>query len=283
MQKDEGSRKHEAGLVSRAAAKIQTLGFPTPPLAIVMGSGFQNLGEDWQEQAELVYGKIPGFEKVTVAGHEGRLRLGTLAGRNLLILCGRTHYYEGHSIETVTFPMRVLAALGIRHVLLTNAAGGIHSRFRPGDFMGLRDHINFMGCSPLRGSVGHGGERFVDLSDTYDQDLRKLLRRAATRLKIRYHEGTYLAVAGPNYETPAEIRAFRSWGADAVGMSTVPEAIVARQCGLSVAGLSCITNWAAGRRAGALSHGEVLRMADRVANTSARLITEFVRLYGLRN
>ena len=182
-------------------------------------------------------------------------------------------------METVTFAVRTLAEFGVRDLLLTNAAGGIHRRFRPGDFMGLRDHINLMGTNPLRGEAAPDRERFVDLTQTYDPRLRRLLRKAATRARARFHPGVYLAVSGPSYETPAEIRAFARLGADAVGMSTVPEAIVARQCGLRVAGLSCITNLAAGRSRGELSHREVLETAARVQEKAAGLVEHFVRLY----
>ena len=180
----------------------------------------------------------------------------------------------------VTFPIRVMAAFGIRDLLLTNAAGGINHRFRPGDFMVLSDHINLMGVNPLRGASTPGLPRFVDLTHTYDSDLNRLLRKAAHGGKLRLHSGVYLAVSGPSYETPAEIRAFARLGADAVGMSTVPEAIVARQCGLNVAAVSCITNLAAGRSGQSLSHAEVLETAERVRNLAAHLLNNFATLYG---
>jgi purine-nucleoside phosphorylase len=195
------------------------------------------------------------------------------------LLSGRAHFYEGHPMEVVTFPIRVLAAFGVSALLLTNAAGGIHRRLRPGDFMCLSDHINLMGVNPLRGAPVPGLERFVDLSEVYAPELRRLLAVAARKARARLHSGVYLAVSGPSYETPAEIRAFARLGADAVGMSTVPEAIVARQCGLRVAGLSCITNLAAGRARGALSHSEVLETAARVRQTAAALIEHFVKLH----
>jgi purine-nucleoside phosphorylase len=179
-----------------------------------------------------------------------------------------------------TFPVRALAAYGIRDLLLTNAAGGINRAFRPGDFMVLTDHISFMGVNPLVGQYIEGLPRFVDMTVAYDSDLRRLLVRAGKQCGVKLRSGVYLAVSGPSYETPAEIRAFARLGADAVGMSTVPEAIVARQCGLRVAGLSCITNLAAGRSRGPLSHAEVLETGEKVKNLAAGLLETVARLYG---
>ena len=207
---------------------------------------------------KISYAKIPGFPKPTVSGHAGELYFGHLGRTPVLVLSGRAHFYEGHDMERVTFATRTLAALGITDLLLTNAAGGINKKFRPGDFMVLTDHINFMGVNPLRGgdalspSVSVTGAslpplpRFVDLTETYDKKLHELLFKAGKISKLKLQRGVYLAVSGPSYETPAEIRAFAKLGADAVGMSTVPEAIVARQYGMRVAAVSCITNLAAG-------------------------------------
>jgi purine-nucleoside phosphorylase len=195
-------------------------------------------------------------------------------------LSGRAHFYEGHEMERVTFATRTLAAFGINDLLLTNAAGGINKKFRAGDFMVLTDHINFMGTNPLRGPQDKNLPRFVDLTETYDKKLRELLFRAGKISKLKLQRGVYLAVSGPSYETPAEIRAFAKLGADAVGMSTVPEAIAARQCGLNVAAVSCVTNLAAGSNRGSLSHTEVLATAERVKNSGAALIRNFAELYG---
>ena len=180
----------------------------------------------------------------------------------------------------VTFPVRVMAACGVRDLLLTNAAGGISRRFRPGDFMVVTDHINLMGANPLRGGALPDLPRFIDLTCAYDQGLCRLVRRASDGSGAKLWTGTYLAVCGPSYETPAEIRGFARLGADAVGMSTVPEVIVARQCGLKVAAISCISNLAAGRSSKMLSHAEVLETAERVKNAAARLLRNFARLYG---
>jgi inosine/guanosine/xanthosine phosphorylase family protein len=197
----------------------------------------------------------------------------------LIVLSGRAQYYEGHPMEAVTFSIRVLAAMGIKSVLLTNAAGGISSKFKRGDFMFFTDHINFMGVNPLRGWSSNELPRFVDLTDTYDVELAKLLKKAADKAKARAFPGVYLAVSGPSYETPAEIRAYEKLGADAVGMSTVPEAIIARQCGLRVAALSCITNLAAGRSKEKLSHKEVLETGEAAKPVACRLLENFAHLY----
>jgi purine-nucleoside phosphorylase len=182
-------------------------------------------------------------------------------------------------MSVVTFPVRALAACGVRALLLTNAAGAISSKLGRGDFMALKDHINFMGTNPLRDAAASEAMRFVDMSEPYDAGLRRLLVRAAKDCRVRLRSGIYIAVSGPSYETPAEISAFGRWGADAVGMSTVPEAIVARQCGLRVAALSCITNLAAGRNQAGLSHAEVLETAALVKNDSSRLLERFAALF----
>ena len=251
-----------------------------PALAMVLGSGFSSVLSKCTVVFEIPYSAIPGFPRSAVAGHQGKFCFCFLAKVPIVVLSGRAHYYEGHSMEAVTYAMRVLAAMGVKAVLLTNAAGGIASKFKAGDFMGLTDHINFMGANPLRGWTGEQWPRFVDLSDTYDAELTRFLKKAADKAKARFSTGVYLAVAGPSYETPAEIRAFAKLGADAVGMSTVPEAIVARQCGLRVAGLSCITNLAAGRNKEKLSHQEVLDAGTAAGPVAARLLEQFTELYG---
>jgi purine-nucleoside phosphorylase len=248
-------------------------------LAIVLGTGFQYALSRLAVNARAPYKQLPGFPRLSVSGHRGELLIGKLGGTPVLVLSGRAHYYEGHLMEAVTFPIRVLAAYGIRDLLLTNAAGGINPKFRPGDFMVLADHINLIGSNPLRGTTVDADSRFVDLTTTYAQELRRLMLRAARRCAVRLHSGIYLAVSGPSYETPAEIRAFATLGADAVGMSTVPEATVARQCGLRVAGLSCITNPAAGLHSRPLSHTEVLQTAQRVEHLMADLVEKFAELY----
>ncbi len=260
------------------ATRVLQRAFPAQPaLGIVLGSGFHGADGLVEAARRIPFGEIPGFAAATVAGHKGEAVLGTLCHCPVVVLSGRAHAYEGHSLAGVTFPIRVLAALGIRALLLTNAAGAINRKFAPGEFMALKDHLNFMGGSPLAGPVWPGWSRFVDLSSVYDPELRRLARAAARAVGVRLHEGVYAAVPGPNYETPAEIRALGRLGADAVGMSTVPEAIVARQCGLPVLALSCLTNPAAGLARKALAHEDVLRVAAAARDRGTRLIEEWVR------
>jgi purine-nucleoside phosphorylase len=251
-----------------------------PALAIVLGSGFQEAVSRMKVEREIGYEKLPGFPPVGVSGHAGKVVLGNLGGTPVLVLSGRAHYYEGHSMEVVTFAMRALAEFGIKDLLLTNAAGGVNVSFRPGNFMVLTDHINMMGTNPLRGPAWPGRPRFVDMTRTYDRKLSELLHRAGRQCGLRLRSGVYLAVSGPTYETPAEVRAFGRLGADAVGMSTVPEAIVARQCGLQVIGMSCITNLAAGLGGDKLSHAEVLETAEKVKHSAALLLQAFAKEYG---
>ncbi len=263
-----------------AAARVKKLSRLRPSLALVLGTGFHHVLSELEVDAEISYEELPGFPPTGVSGHEGKLFIGHLGGTPIMVLSGRAHYYEGHPMTKVTFAVRALSACGIQDLLLTNAAGGVNRRFRPGDFMVVTDHINLMGTNPLRGETMPGLPRFVDLTCTYDEGLRCLLRQAGQKCGAQLQSGTYLAVCGPSYETPAEILAFAKLGADAVGMSTVPEVIVARQCGLKVAALSCITNLAAGRSRKTLSHTEVLETAERVRKVAAQLLINFAELYG---
>jgi purine-nucleoside phosphorylase len=273
-------RKPKPSLVHQAVARIAKLSLLRPTLALILGSGFHHVLSELQIVGRLSYAKIPGFPPTGVAGHFGELLVGKLGGTPVLVLSGRAHFCEGHPMDVVTFATRTLAACGIRDLLVTNAAGGLNRTFRPGDFMVLTDHIHLMGTNPLCGPAMPDQPRFVDLTQAYDPGLSALLHRAgkATRLKLR--TGVYLAVSGPSYETPAEIRAFATLGADAVGMSTVPEVIVARQCGLRVAGVSCITNLAAGRSKNPLSHAEVLETAEGAKHVAANFLKTFAQLYG---
>src|SRR5215468_8211472 len=247
-----------------AAERLKKLSKLRPTVGMVLGSGFHHVLQELEVDAEISYQKLPGFPPVGVTGHAGKLYIGRLGGTPVLILSGRAHFYEGHPMTLVTFAVRTLAAYGISELLLTNAAGGVNRSFRAGDFMMLTDHINFMGTNPLRGAEIADMPRFVDLTEAYDKGLRRLMERAAKACGLKLRSGVYLAVTGPSYETPSEIQAFGRLGADAVGMSTVPETIVARQCGVKVAGISCITNLAAGRSREPLSHREVLETAERV-------------------
>jgi|ERR1051325_970157 purine-nucleoside phosphorylase len=266
-----------------AAERLRKLSLLRPKLAMILGSGFHHVLGKLDVDKEIPYQKLPGFPPVGVKGHAGQLYIGRLGGTPVMLLSGRAHFYEGHPMSLVTFAVRTLAAYGIRDLLLTNAAGGLNRNFRVGDFMSLTDHINFMGANPLRGAEIAGMPRFVDLTDAYDDGLRRLMQRAAKTCHLKLRSGVYLAVTGPSYETPAEIRAFACLGADAVGMSTVPETIVARQCGMKVAGISCITNLAAGRSGEPLSHKEVLDTAERVKSMAAQLLIQFAKLYGRQN
>ena len=251
-----------------------------PTLGLVLGSGFKGAVSDLKPDLVLDFQELLGFPRTAVPGHDGKLLVGRLDGTPLVVLSGRAHYYEGFTMEQVTFAVRVLAAFGVKDLLLTNAAGGLRRSFKPGDFMILNDHINLMGANPLRGPAWPTGPRFLDLTQTYCLELQKLLRQAGKAARIKLHSGVYLAVSGPSYETPAEIEAFARLGADAVGMSTVPEAVVARHCGLNVAAVSCITNLAAGRSAGKLDHADVLAAGDLAKPQAALLLRNFINLYG---
>jgi purine-nucleoside phosphorylase len=270
---------HSTRPATAAALIRRRIGKP-PTLAFILGSGFQRALEGFEPEVTIPYREIPGFPSAGVSGHAGRLLAGKWHGERLLVLSGRAHYYEGHSMEEVTFPVRALAQLGVLDLVLTNAAGAINRKYRAGDFMLFTDHLNWMGANPLRGPMMEGWPRFVDLNAAYDPRLRRLLKKAASKGKVRVREGVYAAVSGPSYETPAEIRAYARLGADAVGMSTVPEAIVARQCGLAVAAVSCITNLAAGLQRSGMSHTDVLNAAEKSRSQAARLLGGFVALHG---
>ena len=249
-----------------------------PRLAIVLGSAFGQVAEEVGDSAAVAFADVPGCAASGVEGHAGQFVIGRLGGVDVLLQAGRLHYYEGHSMDQVTFPIRVMAAFGVEQVLLTNAAGGIATGLAVGDFMRITDHINLMGANPLRGETPVGLPGFVDMSAAYSESLGQALGQAAADCGIELKSGVFAAVSGPSYETPAEIRAFAKLGADAIAMSTVPEAIVARQLGLEVAGLSCITNAAAGLGTSAISHDEVLEQAVSLSNKATKLLTRFCEL-----
>ena len=246
-----------------------------PRLAIVLGSAFGQVAEVVTDAKRVGFTDLPGCAKPGVDGHAGQFIIGRLGGAEVLLQAGRLHYYEGHSMAKVTYPIRVMAAFGIEKLLLTNAAGGIAEDLAVGDFMRITDHINLMGDNPLRGIATATLPRFVDMSTAYSEPLGQALGQAAPNSGIELKSGVFAAVPGPSYETPAEIRAFASLGADAIAMSTVPETIVARQLGLDVAGLSCITNAAAGLAQSAISHEEVLQQSCRSGSQAAKLLTSF--------
>jgi purine-nucleoside phosphorylase len=258
--------------VNEAAEFLRGRGFGGGDVGIVLGSGLGAFAEQMSESFGLDYGDIPHWPASRVIGHAGRLMGGGVAGRRVLALAGRAHFYEGHDLRTVTFAVRVLGRLGIRTLLLTNAAGGINTKFTQGALMIIDDHINLLGSNPLVGpNEERFGLRFPDMSEVYSRRLRDVADSVARDIGLPVEHGVYIAVHGPSYETPAEIRAFRSWGADAVGMSTVPEAIVARHMGLEVLGISCITNMAAGVLPQPLHHEEVMA-------TTVRVRAEFIAL-----
>jgi xanthosine phosphorylase len=247
-------------------------------VGLVLGSGLGAIADDVEAAVSIPYGELPGFPVGGVAGHAGRLVLGRLADRRVAVLQGRAHLYEGIAPATIREPIRTLRGLGAQTVLLTNAAGSVHPDVGPGRLMAIADHINLTGANPLTGPNDEEiGPRFPNLRDAYDPQLRAALHVAAARTGIDLAEGVYLAVAGPTFETPAEIRAFRSLGADAVGMSTVPETIVARHAGLRVAAVSVITNLAEGLSDEALSHDQTLAAADAAAADLRRLVHAFLQ------
>lgn len=244
-----------------------------PKSVIVLGSGLGVMAEEIVDKVVIPYKEIPHFPLSTVAGHAGELIIGNLNYAPVIAMNGRFHFYEGYDFEQITFPIRVFSLLGVKNIILTNAAGGINFNYAPGDFMIIRDHINFSGVSPLRGkNMDEFGPRFPDMTNLYDPELSTMIRDLATAGKMNINEGVYAYLQGPNFETPAEIKALRTLGADAVGMSTVPEAIVARHCGIKVAGISCITNMAAGILDQPLSHEEVNETAALVRDQFKELI-----------
>jgi purine-nucleoside phosphorylase len=244
-----------------------------PATAVVLGSGLGGFASSLDRAASIPYSEIPNWPVSNVVGHEGRLVIGEAAGRPIAALSGRAHFYEGHDLRRVTFGTRVLGVLGVKTLILTNAAGGINSGFAPGDLMVIDDHINLLGSSPLTGPNDERfGVRFPDLTNVYSPRLRHLADEAAAALGLTLRHGVYAACHGPSYETPAEVRYLRTIGADAVGMSTVPEAIVARHMGIDVLGISCITNFAAGVLPQPLNHDEVLETAKQVRDTFIALL-----------
>ncbi len=255
---------------------------PVPPVVgVILGSGLGELAGRVEEAVRIPYAEIPGFPASAVVGHSGVLVAGRIGGVPLAVLSGRIHYYEGHSMHAVVQPARVLALLGCRTVVVTNAAGGIDRSLRAGDLMLIEDHINLFGSNPLVGpNRDELGPRFPDMSDAYRADLRALAESVARRCRVPLKKGVYVGVHGPSYETPAEIRAFRTLGADAVGMSTVPEVIALNHMGVGVIGISCITNMAAGVLRKPLVHEEVLATTERVKDRFVKLLVALVAAVG---
>jgi len=251
-----------------------------PTLAVILGSGLGALADLIETPVSIKFENIPGFHASTVAGHHGRLIFGRLQQVQVAVMQGRIHAYEGHDMPTVVRLLRALHLLGAKDLLVTNAAGGINPRFGAGDFMIINDHLNLMGVNPLRGpNLDELGPRFPDMSQAYDAELISLAAEAAAHTNVQIHQGIYAACSGPSYETPAEVRMLALLGADAVGMSTVPEVIAARHMGMRVTGISCISNAAAGLSGQPLSHVEVEQTANRVSQDFIALILHFIELY----
>jgi purine-nucleoside phosphorylase len=261
-----------ARIAAATEAITQRLGDLRPGIAVVLGSGLGHLAERVGDAIRIPYADIPGFHAPTVQGHKGELVVGSLAGRIVVVQSGRFHMYEGHSADEAALPVRVFASLGVRTLVVTNAAGGINRGFAPGTVMMIRDHINLTGRTPLEGPALPGEERFPDMSAAYDAKLRTRARQVADQEGLELAEGVYAGLLGPSYETPAEVDYLEKIGADAVGMSTVMEVIAARARKLKVVGFSTVTNLAAGRVVGTLSHQEVMDVAAHVGERVARLV-----------
>ena len=259
--------------ITASAEYLRTHVTNRPTVALVLGSGLGDFADTLENPVRIPYKDIPNFPQTTVAGHNGAFVFGRRCGREVVALQGRLHYYEGYSQQTLTLPVRVLAAMGVKQLVLTNAAGGVNTSFSQGCLMLISDHINYSGQNPLIGpNLDAFGPRFPDVSDLYTAELRTKIKAAAAAAGIPLEEGVYMMFTGPSFETPAEIRMAACVGADAVGMSTVPEAIVAAHCGIKVLGISCISNYAAGIVDQPLSHLDVTETTERVKNTFKALI-----------
>jgi purine-nucleoside phosphorylase len=264
-------RAEHATRVIRARISVE------PRIALVLGSGLGSFADDFEEAVGIPYEEIPGFVRSTAQGHAGRLVIGKIDSVPVLAMQGRVHYYEGYSLEEVTFPIRTFGLLGVKTIVLTNAAGGINVQLTQGALMVISDHLNLMGVNPLRGANDERfGPRFPDMSAVYSPELQEIVVDEAKAIGVEVRRGIYGALSGPSYETPSEIHLLRNLGADAVGMSTVPEAIVARHMGLEVLGISCITNMAAGISDEPINHEEVMATGDRVRETFAELLQRVI-------
>lgn len=264
--------------VNEAVAKIRESYKEQPTIGLILGSGLGVLADEIVNPVKLSYDKVPHFPVSTVEGHAGQFVFGELQNKQVVAMQGRFHFYEGYSIQDVTFPVRVMKELGVEILVVTNAAGGVNELYKAGDLMLISDHINFTGTSPLIGkNDNHFGPRFPDMSDAYQLSLRETARKIASQLNIPIQEGVYAGFSGPTYETPAEIRMMRTLGADAVGMSTVPEVIIANHAGMRVLGISCITNMAAGILDQPLSHEEVIETTDQVRSTFLTYVKAIVK------
>lgn len=264
--------------LTSAVEFIRSKSASKPKIGIVLGSGLGAFVREVQTEVSIPYAEIPHFSPPTVEGHSGNLILGEVSGKNIVILQGRNHFYEGHTMESVVFPTRTLALLGVEVLILTNSAGGYGDNMQAGDFMIIEDHINMMGTNPLMGpNIKELGPRFPDMTEAYDKKLIQIMEEILTTQQTRFHKGIYCGVTGPTYETPAEIRMFKLLGGKAVGMSTVPETIAANHLGLRVSALSCITNLAAGVSKQKLTHEEVTDTAKKVEQKFSNFLKEFIQ------
>lgn len=249
-----------------------------PSVGLILGSGLGVLGEEVEDKIEIEYSQIPNFPVSTVEGHKSRFVFGELEGSNVAVMQGRFHFYEGYSMREIAFPIWVMKTLGIEKLIVTNAAGGINTSFNAGDLMIIKDHINFMGTNPLIGeNIDYFGPRFPDMSNAYSMRMINIAKKCSEKQGIKSKEGVYISFSGPSYETPAEIRAARILGADAVGMSTVPEVIAANHAKMEVLGISCITNMAAGVLDKPLSHEEVMSTAEAVKDKFIKLVKSIIK------
>lgn len=263
--------------VNEALAYIEKTAAAKPELGLILGSGLGELAEQAESPLILPYADIPYWPRSTVVGHEGKLVFGRVKGRSVVFMQGRIHYYEGYTMAEVTFPIRVLGALGVKGLVVTNAAGAVNTGFQPGSIAAITDHINFMGTNPLAGVNNENwGLRFPDMTHAYNREFLKTLHSVAQKKNIALEEGVYMAFSGPSFETPAEIKMARTLGADLVGMSTVPEVIVANHMGIKVLGISCASNFAAGITDNTLTHQEVLETLAQSGKKVRELITGFV-------
>jgi purine-nucleoside phosphorylase len=271
------SNTDESTQAEYAARHIATKSPIKPLVAIVLGSGLGGFADEMTDAVRIGYSEIPHFARSTAVGHAGQLVLGNIGAWPVVVMQGRVHLYEGYPAPSVVFPIRVLARMGVRAAILTNAAGGINAEYGQGRLVVIRDHINFQGQNPLVGPEDpRFGARFIDMTEAYSKSYRQIALEAGKRLGIPLAEGVYAAVLGPSYETPAEIRMLRTVGADLVGMSTVPEVIAARQMGIKVLAISCVTNMAAGTTDAVISHEEVLEVGRRIAGQFKALLRDVV-------
>lgn len=266
-------------MLEEALSYIKSKTDPVPEIGIILGSGLGDFAENLENKIIIKYNEIPFFKTSSIEGHSGQLVFGKINNKNIVVMQGRIHYYEGYSIKDIVFPVKIMKKLEVKTLIVTNAAGGVNENFNVPDLMLIKDHINFMGTNPLIGmNDDEFGTRFPDMSEIYDKNLREKVKLCAKNLNFDLKEGVYLATTGPSYETPAEIKMFKTFGADAIGMSTVPEAIVANYCGIKVIGISCITNLAAGLNPSCLNHQEVIQESALIKNKFIKLLNEIINV-----